>query len=77
MKKNLVGLLELEMANLEYFWKKGLNPLGVKVSASNFFFFMSFKKPIIVGNSLNNELLQNFNFWHNDHLHRLLDHIEN
>jgi hypothetical protein len=31
MKKNSVGLLEVEMADLEHFWRKTpLGPLGVK-----------------------------------------------
>jgi hypothetical protein len=30
VKKNSFGLLELEMADLERFWRKTLGPLGVK-----------------------------------------------
>jgi hypothetical protein len=36
LKKNLFGLLEVEMADLERFWRKTpLDPLGVKLSTNN------------------------------------------
>jgi hypothetical protein len=38
MKKNSFGLLELEMADLERFWRKTpLGPLGVKMKRTDFF----------------------------------------
>jgi hypothetical protein len=41
VEKNSFGLLELEMANLERFWRKTpLGPLGVKIQ-NEFFSFWS------------------------------------